>query len=84
MSVFTGRLYRTSHLLKRGVRTLHIAAVHLQYLLWPGANPCTEGLNGGSIYTPLSHTKLSQMGSGVTSKSLPVLKEEATQLTTWI
>ena len=66
------------------MRALRIAAVHLHCAPRPGAHPCAESLDGGSVYTPLSHTKLSQVGSCVTGKSLPVLKEEATELTTGV
>lgn len=72
------------HLLEGGAATLHVAAVHLQNLLRPAAHPGAKCLNGGSIYTPLSHTKLPQVGSRMTGQSLTVLKKKATQFATWI
>lgn len=69
-----------SYLLETGAIALHVAAMHLQNLLWPAAHPGAECLNGGPIHAPFSHSKLSQVGSCVAGQSLPVLKEEATEL----
>lgn len=72
------RCYRLPYLLEGGAVALHVAAVHLQHLLWPAAHPGAKCLNGGSIYTPLCHPELPEVGSRVTGQSLTVLKEEAT------
>lgn len=72
--------FQLSYLLEAGAVALHVAAMHLQNLLWPATHPSAERLNRGPIYAPLSHSKLSQVGSRVAGQSLTVLKEEATQL----
>ena len=58
--------------------------MHLQHLLRPAAHPGAKRLDGGSIYTPLSHAELPQVGSRVAGQSLAVFKVEATQLTAGI
>lgn len=58
--------------------------MHLQHLLRPAAHPGAKRLDGGSIYTPLSHTELPQVGSRVAGQSLTVLEVEAAQLATGI
>lgn len=72
--------FQLSYLLEAGTATLHVAAMHLQNLLRPAANPSAERLNGRPVHAPLSHSKLSQVGSRVAGQSLAVLKEEAAQL----
>lgn len=78
------QLTAAPHLLEGRAVPLHVAAVHLQNLLWPAAHPSAKRLNRGSIYTPLSHAKLPQVGSCVAGQSLTVLKVEPTQLTAGI
>lgn len=77
-------LTTSPHLLEGRAAPLHVATVHLQHLLWPAAHPSAKCLDRGSIYTPLSHTKLPQVGSCVAGQSLTVLKVEPTQLTAGI
>lgn len=74
------RQFQLSYLLEAGAVALHVAAMHLQNLLWPATHPSAERLNRGPIHAPLSHSKLSQVGSRVAGQGLAVLKEEATQL----
>lgn len=69
-----------SYLLEAGAVALHVAAMHLQNLLWPAAHPSAERLDRGAVDAPLSHSELSQVGSRVAGQSLAVLKEEAAQL----
>lgn len=74
----------TLYLLEGRAAPLHITTVHLQHLLRPTAHPSAERLDGGPIYRPLSHPKLPEVCSSVTSQSLTVLKVESAQLTTGI
>lgn len=77
-------LTASPHLLKGGAASLHVATVHLQHLLRPAAHPGAKRLDRRSIYTPLGHTELPQVGSRVAGQSLTVLKVEAAQLTAGI
>lgn len=68
----------TAELLGEGPSTLDVATISSSFL---GAmlDPLTQSLDWRAIYTPFSHSKLSEVSTSVAGQCLTVLKVEATQ-----
>lgn len=69
-----------TELLGEGPPTLDIAAIGSSFL---GAmlDPLTQSLDWGAVYTPFSHSKLSEVRTSMAGQCLAILKVEATEFT---